>query len=100
MTRKILVALLLFSVSSVCLAKSNNTNTSEDFNAMINSNQESAQNLQKSISRSVSSAKPEKGNFDGEVIVAKRSNEVINPVKYNPFLNDDEVEVKTWNDQK
>ena len=101
MTRKILVTLLLFSVSSVCLAKANNSNTSADFNAMIDSNQQSAQDLQKSISRSVSSTKGEKGSFDGDIIVAKRNNEVINPVKYNPFLNeDDEVQVKTWRDDK
>jgi len=93
MLQKILVALLLFSVSSVCLAV-------DGLNDLIEESQQPNQYMQKPVSRSVSSDKSPKGGFEGDVIVANRGDAVINPVKYNPFIESDDIEVKTWRDEK
>ncbi|MFM6928624.1 MAG: hypothetical protein ACKOX6_09175 [Bdellovibrio sp.] len=93
MLRKIFVTLLLLSVSSICLAV-------EDLNELIESGQRPNQYMQKSVSRAVSSDKTEKSGFEGDVIVASKGDAVINPVKYNPFIESDDVEVKTWRDEK
>lgn len=60
---------------------------------MIEENNAAAKNLNNTITRNVSS----EGTFKGEVITVVQSTR--NPVKYNPFLLEDEVEVKSLRDQ-
>ncbi|CAE79035.1 hypothetical protein AB1A81_05115 [Bdellovibrio bacteriovorus] len=91
--KKVMGGLLLFTLIAPVKSFAKDGIGTGDFNQMIEENNAAAKNLNNTITRNVSS----EGTFKGEVITVVQSTR--NPVKYNPFLLEDEVEVKSLRDQ-
>nr|BFD58820.1 hypothetical protein CKG001_09270 [Bdellovibrio sp. CKG001]BFD62245.1 hypothetical protein BdHM001_09260 [Bdellovibrio sp. HM001] len=94
--KKILWAILFVAAAVPEYALAKDVVSTGTFNQMIDEGNAAAKDLNATIARNVSSTGG--ATFKGDVITVVDSKR--NPVKYNPFLIEDEVEVKSIRDSE
>lgn len=94
--KKILWAILFVVAAVPEYALAKDVVSTGTFNQMIDEGNAAAKDLNATIARNVSSTGG--ATFKGDVITVVDSKR--NPVKYNPFLIEDEVEVKSIRDSE